>query len=289
MSTSGARVPPPSLPDIFLYLDHRAFLREWFDARKAANPRFSHRAFARLARQASPSLLLQVTQGRRNLTEATATAFAKAMRMDGEEAAFFWLLVQFDAADTHDERNRVWAELSATRRFRQARRLAGESVAYLSNWYLPAIREMAGCPGFQMDPAWVSRRLRPRISPAEAQQALHTLIDLGMIALDERGKAVQRESTVATPPEVAGLAAHNYHRQMLSRAAESIESARPEERYLGGVTVTIPSTLLPQLKRELISFQSRVLDLCDSAEHPHELVYQFNLQLFPLSSPPESP
>ena len=38
-----------SLPDLYAYLDYRKYLEDWFDARKAANPRFSHRMFARRA------------------------------------------------------------------------------------------------------------------------------------------------------------------------------------------------------------------------------------------------
>ena len=80
-------------PDIYAYLDYRAFLSTWFDARKAQNPRFSHRLFARLAGQKSPSLLLQVIQRKRNLSEVTAPEFARAMKLDPDETSFFFALV----------------------------------------------------------------------------------------------------------------------------------------------------------------------------------------------------
>lgn len=269
-------------PDIFTFLDHRAFLSEWFEARKAINPRFSHRLFARLAGQKSPSLLLAVIRGQRNLTGATTRAFARAMKLDSEEAAFFADLVRFDQADGTDERNRAWGRISASRRFRQARALGGEAFEYISRWYIVATRELAARDDFQDDPQWLSKRLRPTITLAEAKHALETLKALGMLE-EQDGRLQPAESTVVTPHEVAGLAARNYHRGMLGLARESIERFPPDQRHLGALTVSIPDSLLPRLKEELASFQERILDLCDSADDPPDRVCQIHLALFPLT------
>lgn len=270
-------------PDLFTYLDHRLFLADWFAWRKSENHRFSHRMFARLSGQRSPSLLLQVMQGKRNLTPQTTQSFCNAMHLDGEECEFFGLLVELDRARTVEERNEVWSRISATRRFQQARRIEGEAVRYLSHWYFPAIRELATCPGFQDDPAWVARVLRPRITLPQAREALATLTALGLLAPGPAGKLVAGDATVVTPHEVAGLAAHNYHRGMLQRATDGIEAFPPAQRHLGSVTVSIPPSLIPRIKREIAGFQERLLDLCDSAEGDHTQVVQIGLQLVPLS------
>ena len=120
------------------HLDYRAYLRAWFEAKKEHNPRFSHRLFARLAGQKSPSLLLHVMEGRRNLTARTTEAFVKALSLRAGEAQFFRLLVDLDQADSEEARNEAWDQISATRRFREARPIERGSVEYLSNWALPA-------------------------------------------------------------------------------------------------------------------------------------------------------
>ena len=70
MSESPSGPTPPERPSVFASLDHRQYLADWFAWKKEANPRFSHRAFARMAGQKSPSLALSVIAGRRNLTDA---------------------------------------------------------------------------------------------------------------------------------------------------------------------------------------------------------------------------
>lgn len=192
-----------ALPDLYTYLDYRKYLRGWFDARKAGNPRFSHRAFARRAGQSSPSLLLHVIAHKRNLTPLTTESFAKAMELKGEDAEFFHGLVSFDQAETLDERNRAWERIRAARRFREARRLEGDGVEYLSRWFYAAIRELATCEAIRPDPVWIAETLRPSITAEQAQQALDLLLSLGLLRAEPDGSVVPAEASVVTPHEVA--------------------------------------------------------------------------------------
>ena len=272
-------------PDIIRYLDYRSYLRDWYEARKAANPRFSHRAFVRRTGQKSPSLLADVIHRRRNLTPELVRSFAKAMKLDAADHRYFALLVRLDQSKDNDESNAAWRELSATRRFRQARHVEGESFRYLSEWWYPAIRELAARDDFQADPAWIARQLRPKVSEAQARQALEALFELGML-VEVDGRITQAEGAVVTPREVLGVAVDNYHRGMLGLAREGIRGFKSAERHYIGVTAGIPASLVPELKAELNAFAERLLELCDGAEGI-ERVYQLQLALFPLSGSKE--
>ncbi len=274
--------------DIYTYLDYRRFLDDWFRAAKQGNPRFSHRMFARLAGQKSPSLLIQVIRGERNLTQATTEAFAGAMQLRPPEATFFGDLVLLGQAKTTDEQNRAWARISASRRFREARQLEARGVEIFSNWHHAAIRELAARDDFDPDPEWIARQLRPRVTPAQARKAMEALVEIGLLAQGEDGSVSLSDASLVTPHEVAGMAARNYHRSMLNLAADSTDSADRDERHLSAVTVCIPRSLVPRLKREIDAFQEKLLDLCDSAEESAEQVYQLHLALFPLSEAPEA-
>ena len=269
-------------PDIFRYLDYRAYLRDWFDSRKAANPRFSHRGFSRRVGQKSPSLLADIIGRRRNLTPDLIDAFAPVLGLRAEEARFFGLLVELDQADTTEHRNAAFSRIAATQRFRDARKIDGDSFRYLSNWFIPAVRELARRPDFRSDPDWVARTLNPTITAAQARVALEVLHSLGMLVEQDDGW-VQAEGAVTTPREVVGLAVHNYHDGMLRLAQEAITRHRPQDRHFMAVTVCIPESLVPQLKDELNAMTERLLDLCDGAAGAAERVYQIHLHTFPLS------
>ena len=269
-------------PDLFSYLDYRLYLGDWFTWRKLDNPRFSHRMFARLAGFRSPSLLHLVIKGERNITSRTLQSFIKALALDKEAAQFFSLLVELETGRDAEQKNLTWQRISATRRFQDARHIDGEAFRYLSRWYYPAIRELASCHGFRPDAAWIARKLQPKITTQQAEDALGTLFELGLL-VDNEGTVTATDQDAVTPHEVLGLAVHNYHLGMLTRAMEAIEGVRPPFRHLGAVTVAIPRGQVPALKRELAAFQERILHLCDGAGA--DQVYQVNLQLFPLSAP----
>lgn len=269
------------LPTPYDYLDHRAFLREWVEAKKQDNPRYSYRMFSRRA-GTSVSLLHHVIEGKRNLTSATTEAFAKALSLRAGEARFFALLVAFDAAGTADERNQAWQRISTTRRFREARDIERMSFDYLSCWYLPAIRELAALPGFKADAVWIAQQLQPPITAAEASRALTVLLELGLL-VEQDGGLVPAEASVATPAEVTSLAVRNYHHGMIGLAQESIERIPGDERHLLAVTVGVPRSLVPRIKEESNRMMQQLMNLCDAAEDASEQVVQINLQVFPLS------
>lgn len=272
-------------PNIFQTLDYRAWLRAWYEATKAANPRFSHRAFVRRAGRRSPSLLSDVIERRRNLTPELVQDFARALKLSAEEARFFELLVELDQARDAEARDTAWTGIAAARRFQEARKLEGDSFRYASEWYYPAIRELAAREDFVDDPEWVGRQLTPRVSAAKARRALDTLKDLGMLVHDGQ-RWVQAEGAVVTPREVFGVAVDRYHRGMMELAREGIRGFPAKERHYLGVTVCVPQSLVPTLKAELNHFAERMLELCDSAKPAPERVYQLQLTLFPLSEKP---
>jgi uncharacterized protein (TIGR02147 family) len=273
----------PQLPNVTDYLDFRVFLQDWFEAKKRFNSRYSHRVFVRMAGKKSPSLLKEVIEGKRKLSSGAMGGFVKALGLNGAEESYFSDLVALEQEKDVGLREKAWLRLSAKRRFSDATRLEGVSYAYLAHWYCPAIRELASSEKFRADPKWIAKQLRPPIPAALAKQALKTIVDLGLVKINEDGSAEVLEGSLVTPHEVAHMAAGAYHRQMLSLAVESVGRFGPEERHLQGVTVCVSPELIPKLKMELDAFQERILDLCDSAEGDPTQAFQLSLSLFPLS------
>lgn len=279
--------PTPEPPDVFAFLDYRAFLRSWFDWKKTVMPRYSHRAFVRRTGQRSPSLLVDTIEGRRNLTEATAIAFCKAMALERDESLFFRALVRFDQAGTHDEKTEAWAEISASKRFREARRIDGAMYDCLAFWYIAAIRELATIPGFRDDPAWIARRLQPRITASQARGALEALFTTGLLVRDEDGEILPGDPTFVTPVEVTGLAVHTYHQGMLELAKRSIEQVPPSQRHFTAITTAVPLAMLPRLKEEITRACNRLLETVSTRDEDPDEVVQVQLHFFPLTELPE--
>jgi uncharacterized protein (TIGR02147 family) len=276
-----AAAPAAATPQVFDYLDYRAFLRDYYVAKKATRS-LSFRSFSKRAGLGSPNYLKLVMEGQRNLTPAMAVRFAKAAALEGDAARYFRELVRFGQAKTSAERNEAYAKISGFRRYRDARPLELAHAAYCSTWYLPAIRELSACRDFQDDPHWIAGALRPKITPAEAAQALQTLVELGLLERKPSGKIVQGEPLLSTGPEVQSLSVGNYHRAMMERAADSIDIFEPEERDISSLTLCLGAEGVRRLKERIQRFRRELLELSTRENNPRQ-VLQINFQIFPLS------
>ena len=273
---------------VYRYLDYRAFLRDAYRDRKQHQRGFSYRWFSRRAGLRSPNFLKLVIDGKRNLTVASARRFAAAFDLNVTETAFFCDLVAFNQARSPAEKNEYYERIRASRRHREVRALDHHEFDYFSRWYYPAVRELVACKGFRDDPAWIARRLVPPITPAQARHALELLTKLGLLRRDADGTLRQGEMLVSTGPEVRSLAVGNFHRQMMERAAASIELVAREERDISGLTVALSDEACRRFKQRIVELRAELLQL-SAAETEATRVVQLNFQLFPLATTEEEP
>ncbi len=283
LSDAGTREQwRPKDPDVFDYLDYRAYLRDLYAARKKRGA-FSYRAFSMRAKLRSPNYLKLVIDGERNLTPQMAKRFAGACGLTGQPAAFFCELVNFGQAQGIDERNEVYSRVRRFRQYREANQLQIAADEYHSRWYLPAIRELALATDFRADPEWIARRLVPKIKPSEARFALDVLCQLNMLVPGEGGKLKQGTPLVSTGAETASLHMVNFHRSMMQLASESLDRISYEQRDISSVTMCLGPDGLEMIKHAIVRFRRELLELSELEQAPEQVV-QVNFQLFPLST-----
>jgi uncharacterized protein (TIGR02147 family) len=81
------------MKNVLEYRDYRQYLRDFYHAKKKANPYYSYRLFSRLAGFKAPNLLKLVMDGDRNLTDESAAKFARGLGLNGGEAQYFVIIV----------------------------------------------------------------------------------------------------------------------------------------------------------------------------------------------------
>lgn len=174
------------------------------------------------------------------------------------------------------------ARIRRLRRQRDVRALDEARDAYHDHWYIPAIRELAGTERFRADPSWIAQVLRPRITPNRAEEALATLEKLALLARDPRGipRPVSVQVTTELEPRSAHIAA--FHRTMIGRALEAIDTIGRTERDISSITLGVDESGLTGLKRRIQQIREELLDEFDAGRDGVQVV-QVNFQLFPLS------
>lgn len=267
---------------IYSYLDYRQFLRD-LTREKKGEGRFNLRDFAKKAEIRAPGYLKMVIDGRRNLTIETAQKFCHAFEITGRERDYFEKLVLYNQTADPDIKQEYFGKLNSLRprsiEFLRTKRLA----RYLSRPHYPCIREMVVLKDFKEDPKWIARRCLPPISPAEAREALDTLIELGMLRRDG-GRLVQSDEFISTRErDTQEAEAYHFHEAMLDKARRALPLLPQGERHYYGLTLPITKKMFHEMVNEFYTFRDRFLNRANSDPVPPEEVYQINIQIFPLT------
>jgi uncharacterized protein (TIGR02147 family) len=266
---------------VFNYDDYRKFLREFYDAEKSRSSKFSFRFFSRVAGFSSPSALKRVMDGERNLSLESVRKFIKALRLNKEEAQFFQNLVLLNQSATTEDRSFFAEQLLSSQSYRRIHPLHLSQFNYFNHWYYVVIREMVALPGFQDDPQWIARTIRPRISVADADRALKELEAMGLVARDGAGRLRQAEMAV-TANGVTAPSLVAFHKQMILKAADAIDSIPRERREISSMTSPVSEEGLKMIKELLEKFRKDIVAVLNRDQAPGQ-VMQFNFHLFPLT------
>jgi uncharacterized protein (TIGR02147 family) len=270
--------------NLFEYTDFRAYMRAWFESR---NGRPSIRGFAKRA-ACSPAAISSVLGGTRDLPPPLVEHFCAVAQLDEDQQAYFIELVEFEQAPTRPRRRAALERIMAVRRFRGAQRNVDAAFLLFSRWYLPAILELSRCKGFREDPSWIASVLRPPITPAQAAEGLEALLIHKALERDAAGALRPSTTMWATDREVdniASVAATTYHRDILARASEALDSASKDERHFSTVCLSIPVADLTEIKGSIGRFVEAIAGRYAEDAVSGEQVVQLSVQLIPLSEP----
>ncbi|MGK0345711.1 MAG: hypothetical protein ACI855_001777 [Myxococcota bacterium] len=275
-----------SLPEVFAYLDYRAFLKTWFEASKQADATYSYARFAEDG-ECSKSALANVIGGARRPKPSTVDSFSRAMDLSVSERAYLGLLVDLDAAATQSDRRAVMEQILSSERYGQVRLAEKEPDAdieqFLENWWIPAIRELAALPGFVNDAEWVAAQMIPAIEPAQAQAALDTLFQLDFLT-EADGNVRQNEIHWRTEPEATQAAAARYHRVVLPSLMSTLDTSRSDQQHLVAATLVLDESVIAEVKATLNAVIQQLVNLGeDVPRQPGTRVYQLAIQLLPVS------
>ncbi|MES2641729.1 MAG: TIGR02147 family protein [Myxococcota bacterium] len=274
--------------NLFDYTDFRAYMRAWFESR---NGRPSIRGFAKRA-ACSPAAISSVLGGTRDLPPALVEHFCTVAQLDHEQQAYFLELVEFEQAPTRPRRRAALDRIMAVRRFQGAQRDIDAAFLLCSRWYVPAILELSRCVGFREDPAWIAATIRPPITPAEAAEAVEALIAQRALRRDEAGVLRPAAMVWATDREVdriAGVGVATFHRDILARASEALDSATKEERHFSTVCIAVPTADIAEIKASIGRFIEGVAGRYADDIARGEQVLQLSVQLIPMSDRMPSP
>jgi uncharacterized protein (TIGR02147 family) len=271
-----------SKKSVYEYDNYREFLKDFYLFSKAQKKSFSFRYFARVAGFSSPSTLKRVIAGERNLTLKSIEKFSAAIKLNKEEAQFFKNLVLFNQATTADEKHFHAKQILRSHKYKKIHPISEAQFNYFSHWYMVAVRELVTLPLFREDPDWIASQVRPEIKPEEAKKAVDELLKLGLLQRNPQGKLIATTANVSTADEVASKIVAHFHREMMNRAMDSVDTVSRENREISALAMGVSEKTMKAVKERIQLFREELVSLVSQDECPN-MVYQLNFQFFPLT------
>jgi uncharacterized protein (TIGR02147 family) len=262
-ASQAAASPGPALaaaseaPSIFNYQNYRLFLTDWMKWKKSVQPSYSGAVFAKQAGVSAHTLLGMVCRGERGLGYETIRGFAKATCLRAREALYFEKLVLFNQAKTSEDKAHYFEQVcaAASGSGRDILTQIKDRSAYLSHWYVVAIRELVALPDFSADPEWIARKLKRKISRKQAEEAWEILMKGGLVEARSDGGYVIVSPKLDFDPGTVDFVIRGFHKEYLERAREAIDHEPLPERDLSSFTLSIGEADLEALRARIKEFR----------------------------------
>ena len=269
-------------PEVFTYLDFRAYLKDWYASHKEANPRFSYRVLANNVGYRSPGFFTQILQAKSNISIEMALKFGEALGMKKKQRDYFVLLVRYGQETQEVKRQPILQKL-ALFKDSAAVLLRDDQNLFLEHWYHAAIRERVGIAPCRDREEDICSQLIPSVGAAQVKESLDLLLRLGLAHRTASG--IARTDPRLTTGTVYGPAATlRYMKQVHDLGGQALDRFARTERHHAWATVSVSKATLEAMREELRALVQKSLEMASHDDKP-DRVMQINLELFLLSQP----
>lgn len=239
------------------------FLHDILEKRRARNPKYSMRAFARDL-GLSAGRLSDILTGRRIPGKELTKRISESLKFTDAEFQYFSDLI---------ERHRVIHSEKAG-----AHQLRDDEFAIVADWEHFAILNLMGTAVFRSEIPWIAERFG--ISELRVQSALERLKRLGLVAV-EGNQLIAVHSKVTTTHGVPSQAIRTHHQQMLEKGAQSLLQDDPEFRDITSIALAVDPSKLDEARKVIRDFRRKIASVLHEGERSE--VYALNVQLVPLT------
>lgn len=268
------------MANVFTYKQSYDFFRDILEAKKAKNPSFSLRAAARSC-GLSPAALSMFLNGKKKISVQVARQLAVWTKLRVKEQEYFITMVEHELARSASIKQVLENRMEELAREEANRRIKKSKLDYdfvFSNWFHLPLLVMLKTPELcQKSPQELANFLN--LDVKDISNALKQFQKIGIAEYQMDGWKINDELLFAAEGPHLGL--RNFHRLMLGKAQDSLETQNNSEKFVGSETMLFDEESLQEANEAIEECFSKVLAI--AAKSKKQKLYHFGIQLFKLS------
>jgi uncharacterized protein (TIGR02147 family) len=222
-----------------------------------------------------------ILKGQRHAGKSIVEKMIRYFQFSDYESKYFRELVRIQKAAKGDQRLTVLM-LEQSKTLSPVSNNAGGAEPerqLVFDWASYAIREMTQLVDFKADSEWISSRLGEKLTQKKIDQVLERLLNEGFVKKTDQ--TISTTDKIICPQAPVDLSqARAYHKEILELANDAI-NIPIDKRTFHVSTLNIKKARVKEAKELIRDFQVKFSELMEDS--PGDEVYQFQMQLFPLT------
>lgn len=231
------------------------------------NPRYSLRAFAK-SLGLSHTILSLVFSGKRKLSKGSAIKIANALSLDVD----FWI-------QQYDRNNLGYSGLNYNFALMEL-----EKIEMIADWIPYAILSLLEIDTEDYQDLVAPKSLAKRLGINETQAKLYfnKLVELNLIQQDQTGRWRQTGNSIKVENKVSTEYTRKFHKQLLTKALDSLENDPIEVRDFSSMTFAIDPQYMAYAQERIRRFRRELVSELEAKGKP-QVVYNLAVQIYPVS------
>ncbi|MGL1901705.1 MAG: TIGR02147 family protein [Fibrobacterales bacterium] len=267
---------------IYLYSNYRIYLKDHFKLLRATDPQFSQKRVMIDLGVRSSGFLSNVLSAKKNLNPSQVEKLSILLSHTKMETRYFKALVGYDQARNSADKQSNYEIIQDVQAVK-FKDLEGVELDLFSHWYFVAIRELIALNPFLGDFKVLSQSLRPSITMNEAREAIYFLESGRFIERDSKGKYHVVDALISSKNEIRSTSVVGFQNVMIDFAKEALAVMPVAERDISSISFSASQEMFERIKKEMQEFRKYILDLAESEQTDASVLYQCNMQFFPIS------
>ncbi len=263
------------------YTDYRLYLFDLFQWLKEKKRVYTYRDFATDLNFPGSNFIQLVINGKRNLSKESINKIIKSLGLKKLKSKYFKFLVCFNQETDVNKKAQYYHTLKQSARRLNYKLFGKDQYQCYSNWYNLVLLELINTVDFKEDIDWIYDVLETKVPKAKLQSSMKLLKKLGLIE-ECQGKLQVKDRVMSTGDEVHSMAVKKYYLDIIDQAKIALEKIESPQREYGAQTLSISLDSFEEIKEKIRRFRKEILQIAADSDDP-SLVYQLNIQLFPLA------
>jgi uncharacterized protein (TIGR02147 family) len=272
-----------SYASVFNYSVANRFLKDALEQKKASDPKFSLRVWAKQMGLKEHTPLHLMLNGRRGISKKYIPFFVRSLNLNSKEASFLEILIELERAKDPTLKSFYLDRLNKISPRRTIKVKELEDFKYWSDPIHMILREMVDHPEFTPREQAIQKRLRPHYSLTQIKDSVSRLKEMKLLVTDAKLKLRKKDQHLTSSKDIQSSAIRQYHQKSLDFAKSALEDQSVQEREFNSYVLNMNKKDIPEAKQWVRTFIKQFISKFESSSGQDLETFQLSQQLFSLT------